>query len=271
MCVSACLLLSLILPQMANSHPVIANHSASVLYPYGGRIHSNLPESSVAAVENQLLNKWIGTALKFFDFQQCVASNIASSEDECFFLNQLERSSIAVYFASGMTLTPNSVVGLSASGSISSILGNLKSGGKPENSRKRESQKVVAIFPDSSTPKAGGAHDAILALDPYPKKNFAHLVAVFYIDLGVDSRKCKEDHQIYTSGKEYQSYLMIRIPHARNSFRNSLHFYFEISFETLISVRLPHPYSHAYGHLLRVHSNLIFLYLISNHRGSTLM
>jgi len=135
-------------------------------------------------VDNQILSKWTSTALKFFDFHKCVVSNIASSEDECFRLNQLSRSEIAVYFAGSTALASNPAF----------------KNGKHENSRKKD-QKVVAIFPDSSTPKSGGSHDAVLVLDPYPNANFGHVVAVFYIDLAVDSKQCKEDFQIYTTGK----------------------------------------------------------------------
>ncbi|ODM92817.1 hypothetical protein Ocin01_13863 [Orchesella cincta] len=163
------------LPVLSNSR----NHTSSYTYFSNGVKTINY----LGPVDNQVLSKWTSTALKFFDFHKCVVSNIASSEDECFRLNQLSRSEVAVYFA-----------GNTAASSVNPSLKN----GKHENSRKKD-QKVVAVFPDSSSPKSGGSHDAVLVLDPYPKANFGHLVAVFYIDLAVDSRKCKDDHQIYTT------------------------------------------------------------------------
>lgn len=183
----ASILICIILPQEeVEAHPVAdksQNYSTSTFTAFynNGARNINFPSS----VDNQVLNKWTTSALKFFDFNRCVESQIASSEDECFRLNQIQRSEVAVYFATGQRLGNTAI-----------------QNGKRENFRKR-SHKVVAVFPESSSPKSGGAHDAILVLDPYPNKNFGHLVAVFYIDFGVDPRKCKEDYQLFTTGMAY--------------------------------------------------------------------
>lgn len=177
--VAAVMLLCITFPLRVNSLPALIkarNYSSVFSYYSNGARFGNVP----SPVDNQILIKWTNTALKFFDFHRCVASNIASSEDECFQLNQMERSSVAVY------------LGISPSASVNKI-------GKHENFRKWD-QKVVAIFPDSSTPKSGGSHDAILVLDPYPNANFGHLVAVFYIDFQVEAKRCKEEFQIFTTG-----------------------------------------------------------------------
>lgn len=189
-CLACGIFICIILPQnVAYSYPThqkSRNYSSPSSFYNNGPRMINLP----SVVDNQILNKWSFTAMKFFDFNRCVTSHIASSEDECFKLNQIQRSQVAVYFGTGQNVA---------------LTNNFIRNGKRENFHKRL-QKVVAVFPDSSSPKTGGSHDAILVLDPYPNANFGHLVAVFYIDLNVDSRKCKEDHQMFTTGNFSQSF-----------------------------------------------------------------
>ena len=49
---------------------------------------------------------------------------------------------------------------------------------------------LLAVLPDGGL-KRSEKHDAVLALDPYPKANFGHLVILFYVDLAVDQAWCK--------------------------------------------------------------------------------
>lgn len=49
--------------------------------------------------------------------------------------------------------------------------------------------KYRATLPDEPLTR-GDSHDAVMAVDPYPRANFGHLVLVFYVDKGINPGDC---------------------------------------------------------------------------------
>lgn len=197
---------------------------------------SNVPNYFL--VTELQITKWTNFALKFFEFRRCAQVNIAS-EDECFRLDSLQKSQIALYIGydrKGVTNNRilldynsnnnnnNNVVSTIISDNESfikkrqelltltlikkSVMG--QSGTSSTNNNNANEQlvnrrKVVPILPDSTNSKVNGEHDVILVLDPYPYANFGHLIALFYIDLNIDGKNCKGQNQIFASGEILKS------------------------------------------------------------------
>ncbi|RUS72759.1 hypothetical protein EGW08_019477 [Elysia chlorotica] len=61
--------------------------------------------------------------------------------------------------------------------------------------------RYVASLPDTRL-SGGGAHDAVLVLDPYPEASWGHVVLVFFIDTKTSRLQCQERRGIYLDKDE---------------------------------------------------------------------
>ncbi|XP_066302596.1 uncharacterized protein [Branchiostoma lanceolatum] len=59
----------------------------------------------------------------------------------------------------------------------------------------------LAVLPDGGLARAG-RHNAVIALDPYPKASFGHLVLVFFLDTNVAASKCASQSGVYLGDRE---------------------------------------------------------------------
>lgn len=60
--------------------------------------------------------------------------------------------------------------------------------------------KVVALLPDGLLGGSSSVHDGLIVLDLYPEAAFGHLVAAFYVDIGVSQEWCEDESGTMTGG-----------------------------------------------------------------------
>jgi hypothetical protein len=176
------------------------------------------------------------SGLTFFDYVRCSETGLGS-EEECFQLNSVASSGVSVYagfdrerkrrtgtglltttWARGNAIGDSSGTGGEEDAVLTYVLGkvglspnhlsaHLRQASETEEGR----EKVWAVLPDSNNVRGSGAHDIVLALDPYPNANFGHLIGLFYVDLNVEPAACREKYQIYISGEVLITYKVITI------------------------------------------------------------
>ncbi len=59
-----------------------------------------------------------------------------------------------------------------------------------------ERRKYFSVLPDEGL-RRSKAHDAVIAVDPFPTANFGHLVVIFSLDLDVSFEDCRSRGEWY--------------------------------------------------------------------------
>ncbi|KAG7467365.1 hypothetical protein MATL_G00152540 [Megalops atlanticus] len=125
------------------------------------------------------LDRWAKTGFQYLKLNLC--RRVSSlSESECKRLSHLHQSGVAVYVSE-----PNSEKVLAIlPDSQSPGLQPPKQRGYADGSILDDGKRHPDLFPGST------AHDAVLVLDPSPGESFGHPVVLFYVDFNVTKKKC---------------------------------------------------------------------------------
>ncbi|XP_006824112.1 uncharacterized protein LOC100375845 [Saccoglossus kowalevskii] len=115
--------------------------------------------------DHMKLVRWSDAAMDFIQKQDCT-NMLISSESECEKLKKIPASQMNFY---------------------STSFGN--------------TEQYRSVLPDEGLSR-GGEHDVVLALDPYPRANFGHLVVVFYVDLERAPTRCSGLDSFYLGDGE---------------------------------------------------------------------
>ncbi|GAB6027493.1 hypothetical protein CHUAL_001745 [Chamberlinius hualienensis] len=119
---------------------------------------------SLQPVADMRLTSWAEAAYSYVQDMDCAITSLTSKE-QCEKLADIDRSQMNVYAAYQQSRT----------------------------------KRYIAVLPDSTLTRHG-AHNAILALDPYPLTSFGHLVFIFFIDYGTSEAKCQRNSGIFVDG-----------------------------------------------------------------------
>lgn len=118
------------------------------------------------------LASWANTAQSMLRNLSC-ESVLFMTEASCLSVQSTAPSSMAIYWAAPVTRAASS------------------------STRRSQQQKYGLTMPRGERLGHSSRHDALLALDPFPRKRSPHLLFVFFIDLAFERHLCQNRGGLY--------------------------------------------------------------------------